>query len=216
MLEAIFDSLLREENRIFEELHDPHLHQLYKHLIHSYQRSEEHGNGISSHTDLILNYLWERLHDGKWLDIHTNYRYLYGYVTAIHGYYSWISSKNQNNIQYITNLFRLLDLGILLGSSHSLDLLQNVITLIQSSCPHNLPLISNHSASCTSVCTIPSFRPLLRRTIPIEDCPNLLTFSEKYFISKTPVVLRNCISDWPALNLWSDLSYINSGKSFYE
>lgn len=206
----MFDQLFEiNQNDIFKELRDSYFEKNYEQLKFQYKNLEY--VEIVIHTDKILAYLWERLHDGKWLDIHPNYRYFYGYMSALHGYYSWITSNSHSNSEFILKLFRLLDLGILLGSSHSLKLIQEIISMIQSSSPIHLPLMSNFKYLEKIESTIPMFQPMLRNNLPVEDCLNLLTFSEKYFHPQRPVVIRNSIQHWPALNLWNDLEYINSG-----
>jgi [protein]-arginine 3-hydroxylase / protease len=207
----MFGKFFHPENSHFlNELRDPILLRSYQKLKSLSQTSEY--QLLFSETDLILGYLWERIHDGKWLDVHPNYRYFYGYITAIHGYYSWMASTSKNDTNFLLKLFRLLDLGLLLGSPESVDLLQEIIALIQSTCTTDLPLVAASYSVPSPQSTIPPlFHPSLRRAIPAEHCPDLLSFFNHYFILKRPVVIKASMQEWPALSLWKDLNYINSG-----
>ncbi len=39
-------------------------------------------------------------------------------------------------------------------------------------------------------------------------CPALLAFQREYMLPAHPVILTDCIGDWPALTRWSDPAYI--------
>jgi hypothetical protein len=198
----------RENHHLLDELRDPVLSRSYQRMDSLYRSSEQ--KLLLCETDLILGYLWERIHDGKWLDVHPNYRYFYGYISAIHGYYSWMTSSAKDETTFLLNLFRLLDLGLLLGSPESVDLLQETITLIHFSSRLHLPLVPASCSLESPKSTIPTLRPSLRHALPVEHAPDLVSFFNNYFLLKRPVVLKDCIEDWPALSLWSDLNYINS------
>lgn len=45
-------------------------------------------------------------------------------------------------------------------------------------------------------------------TLKKDICPSMETFNWRYFASKTPVVLLDCITHWPAMKLWPDMNYI--------
>lgn len=44
--------------------------------------------------------------------------------------------------------------------------------------------------------------------LSIEVCPSLLKFKEKYMKPRLPVILSDCIDNWPALKLWNNPKYI--------
>jgi [protein]-arginine 3-hydroxylase / protease len=210
----MFDEFFQTGADFLCDLKDPYLRKSYQYLKTLHERCPPEHLILLSESDVLLAYLWERTHDGKWLDVHPTYRYFYGYLSAIVGYFSWITSNCQNDVTFISRQFRLLDLGLLLGSPESFDTLHKVISLIHSSCTVVLPLtsIGNSSSQTQKKSTIPRILAQFRQSIPVEDCPNLLSFSSQYFSRNKPVVLRNCIQDWPALSLWTDLGYINSSE----
>ena len=219
----MFDGFFETAEDLLTELKDPYLWRSYQSLKSLYERHKNSADQMKITTllleesDQLLAYLWERIHDGKWLNIHPTYRYFYGNLCAIVGYYSWITNSNGNKIHdvtFISRQFRLLDLGLLLGSPESFDLLHHIISVIQSSSPVTLPLASLAHISSPEVLrrsTLPISLPQLRQSIPVESCPDILRFSNQYFSRNQPVILKNCIQDWPALSLWADLHYINSG-----
>jgi [protein]-arginine 3-hydroxylase / protease len=209
----MFGEFFQTGDGLLTELKDPYLGKAYQSLKQLYERSSAELT-LLAESDHLLAYLWERIHDGKWLEINPNYRYFYGNVSAIVGYYSWKTSNHQLDVTFISKQFRLLDLGLLLGSPESFDILHQIISLIQSSCAVVLPLTSvgcySYLQATRHRSTIPRSLPQMRQSIPVENCPNILTFSNQYFSRNQPVVLKNCIQDWPALSLWADLDYINS------
>ncbi|XP_055380478.1 bifunctional peptidase and arginyl-hydroxylase JMJD5 [Condylostylus longicornis] len=44
--------------------------------------------------------------------------------------------------------------------------------------------------------------------ISIIDSPTIIDFYEKYFLLKKPVLIRNIINHWPAINKWRNLNYL--------
>lgn len=57
--------------------------------------------------------------------------------------------------------------------------------------------------------TIPKMKPENGRCdVLIENCPSIDRFCSQYFLKEEPVLIRNAIDHWPALNNWRDINYL--------
>jgi hypothetical protein len=46
--------------------------------------------------------------------------------------------------------------------------------------------------------------------IDVVSNPSLLSFKDKYLSKQIPVLVRNCVDDWPAVEKWKSLDYLSS------
>ena len=47
---------------------------------------------------------------------------------------------------------------------------------------------------------------VIKKPVDSLSCPSLMLF-ESYMKNKTPVVLKNCVTHWPAIEKWRCLTY---------
>jgi len=124
----------------------------------------------------------------------------------------------------MTDLMRIADIGILLGSDvFSIQKLQDILA--------QLPSMQKNSL-CNDSLNIKKRKRRIRRdsitnialsqldrtytTIPYNRRLSVYLFFEGYLLNSIPCVLSGCIDDWPALKnggerAWSNLSYIIQG-----
>lgn len=239
-IEEDLKNIFEESSIYLQEISDSFLFQKFSFLLFHLNFSTFSKRNFQE-ISFLFSYLWERIHENNWKQISSSYHYYYTIITILYCYYSLnfnlysnnshesnesneSHNNNNNNSFSKENLLiyiKYLDYSLLLGLNKYINIIQKIISYIEK----NFNLYNNLNYSIYQRkkyfnynLTIPSFsfenKISLRQNILIEDCPNLLLFHQKYFDLKIPVILKNCMTDWSALTLWSDLEYINSGFFF--
>ena len=185
---------------------DPYFLNLLKNL----KRTFESDNSMVYILDLALMWLWDRLHDVHWKNVSQTYRLAFGVLSSVK-VMSMISSQSCYD-----SLYRVIDIGILLGSSETLPYLTEMGRLLQDQDGSGNKKQSNHQGTwkiSNLPHTIPSTSLHLRTSIAILDCPDMVRFYSDYFLSGRPVLIKHGADDWRALEQWKDLHYIRAGSS---
>lgn len=163
-------------------------------------------NHSSSREQLILanemlSYLWERMHDGYWKDIHRSLRSSFGMTSLVKAY---ILRRHRV-------AFRVADKGILLGSRASASSLIHLV--------NDIKILQNKSSTnAEDYCSLPSHvvssipRRLNRHPIHIKAVPSLNAFYKFHLVCDEPVVISGVMDDWPAITKWAELNYFRHGN----
>lgn len=157
---------------------------------------------------VLLEYLWEKLHSVHWKCVHMVYRELYS--AACYLYAEALMSSSAST----ADVLNIVDMGLLLGA----DLCRPALLSMANAIGIDKPL---KKRARTNSLRAPSFsRSLaalwspshLAATVRRHCSPSLLEFSSQYLLSGSPVILENCIHDWPAMqpSRWMNLDYIIS------
>lgn len=160
-------------------------------------------------------HVWECMHLVHWQNVEPQYKKVYGVATWVLTMCLIIKDSSPP-----ATMHRLIDKGILLGAADTVDILLSCHAKIRKSdrgtdrAPPvtSDPLLTRCWQSATSFKfrqTVPKPVGVNKRSIPILQEPDLLTFHEKYLLTGRPAVLRGCLTHWRALHCWSHLPYLD-------
>jgi len=154
-------------------------------------------------SDQILDYTWEILNSGKWKDVNINYLKAYSLASFFHAVSIMYLSSGKQSIQKI---HRVCDMGILMGAPIFDNILNKLLKFLRPFLP-KLPLYNEKDFKNTRIKDTISNIYVVEKPVDSRSCPSLMLF-ENYMKNETPVVLKNCVTHWPAIKKWS-LEYIN-------
>ena len=156
----------------------------------------------------VLAYLWEAIHSVAFKYVHAGYRDAYGWATLV----KCTLCKETSSVEEHN---KCIDIGILLGSDHYRESLINL--LIHKSDRKRSKFVDNgprnakkHRPTYTFLGSLASEQK--HQTIQRLMTPDLRTFYEKHLLQQVPVVLVNCIDEWPAMKKWCHLDYLSQGS----
>lgn len=178
-----------------------------------------HNVAVSSAVDLIhlaldqidilklykaKQYLWEELHSVHWKGVYGLDRELFGLLSCM-----IVMLLCEEVTVNQSELLQMLDCGLLLGSDHTHELINKVISLLREN--SNLSKVSdsaihaNQRVHCLR--HIQSQRRLQtlarnttsKKTIETTVFLDLGDFNKRYFQFQLPVVLQGGMDDWPAM-----------------
>lgn len=101
-----------------------------------------------------------------------------------------------------------LDNGLLLGCplSHPYsDVLNDCLNIIQNVRSSNIEIAEEAKLNTKPDCVRPSNETC---EIDILERPSIQHFKENHFNKSQPVILRDCMSQWPAVSKWDKFSYL--------
>lgn len=161
--------------------------------------------------------VWERLHVVHWQKTPLVYRSLFGDISALLITISFLCRPGVE----IEKLLFTADLGLLLGTPDSSDILNAIVSILSSTVSASKELPPSIASDIIpqkdkSICVLHDYFPARSfEDISVADQPPVVDFYEKHFVTQTPVVFTNCINDWPALTdpsrSWQNLTYISKG-----
>lgn len=174
------------------------------------------GNNASALFDQIMSWLWDRLHDNHWTNVSSIYRHSFGIISAVL-VNTLISFVGSEWTEMEPDIFKIIDLGILMGSPKSFDILSRMGEQLTEKLVKSLYKCSFHSP-CGSwrLSNLPQTIPkgsILKQQMPLLDELDMVDFYKNYLLLEKPVVIRNGANDWPALRKWNELAYIKQGES---
>ena len=168
-------------------------------------------NSALSVVEEVLAYLWETIHSVAFKYVHPGYRDAYGWASLVQcTLCKEISSTEEHN--------KCIDLGILLGSDHYREALINL--LIHKKERKRCRYMDNESFNTKKnrpTYTFLESHSSEQKHQPIQRLvtPDLRTFYEQHLLPQVPVVLVNCIDEWPAMKKWNHLDYLSQGDYQY-
>jgi hypothetical protein len=167
--------------------------------------------------DEILAWLWDRLHDNHWQNISNSYRCSFGIISAVR--VKTMMSLPEDAACPLPDVFSTLDIGILMGSPES----HHILSEIGRQLTEQWTGIADYSVEPERCCgswrlsnlpqTIPPRSTDFRDEITFLDISDMVKFYSEYFLLGRPVVIKNGAEDWPAMQKWNHLSYIQQGKT---
>jgi len=159
--------------------------------------------------------IWERLNTGHWAKVWHGWRELYGLISVarVQALAEICESDYNNDDALISDVIRLCDLGIMLGSPVLDGVLEEIAEYLsekrnwlrkdlirnkENKFPSKRKKLSPESTFDLASVTIKL--PKCLNTIPSLDSPSLTTFLTECKIPQKAYVLRGCIWNWPCMN----------------
>lgn len=158
----------------------------------------------------VKDYLWEVINTGHFSKVDKNSRQIFTLVSLqkailllLKGHFNLIDSGEANE-KCMWELDNGLLLGCPLNNSIYCNVLSDCLTILQNE-------KSGKSKSIDS--TILNIKQELRPCndnceIDILEQPSIQYFKENYFNKSQPVILKNCMTQWPALSKWNKSDYL--------
>uniref|UniRef100_A0A336MB97 CSON013086 protein n=1 Tax=Culicoides sonorensis TaxID=179676 RepID=A0A336MB97_CULSO len=212
--------LLPSEQQLFDQISksigsDKILHQIYEKIIKT--TNTEDNNKISlEFLDVIIDYLHESLHIGEWYAVDIKLRKSFSLASLLK-VLCLLKNNDENTSEVLGECAYLLDMAIMLGDTITSKINGDKIQVL----PKAARLISNCLEEVKSE-SEPSKKRIkidmdydenVKCDIPVYDKPSLELFIKNHYTLQKPVLLRNTINHWPALEKWKDLNYLISNAS---
>lgn len=181
--------------------------------------------------ELVLSYVWEKLNQGHWKDVHVSWRHVYTTVSAYKAVAEYKQLAEGDNSMLLSQVMKTCDMGLLMGAPLCDNILARLCKFIREdfvqrfseSEDTDIPQVKQKydtgkvspQQDSLDVKEHESTREnpptCIKIVHPVErvDCVSLETFMTKYYSTKTPVVIENAMTGWPALSSrqWT-LNYI--------
>jgi len=155
--------------------------------------------------EVVLDIIWEHLNIGHWKNVKTDFRIIFGYVSLFKIIILINCSKDYLQI------LKTCDIGLLTSPPILNNVLSSIASLVHTHLTNVNPLCSSdyladldYSQDNYPIC---SDKKVLR-----VNCPSVDEFLGKYFLTSTPVIIKNAIDFWPCFDFGSkrkwNLEYI--------
>lgn len=151
----------------------------------------------------VIDLMHEKLNIGNWKEVPLFIRK----TVTVASYLRLLGLiKCSKNEDIKKESFKIIDFGLMFGCPLDCEpeLLQKCATIINSAIASNITLIN---PSLQEITPIPDIKTLNYKMIEVINCPSMENFYKNYILSETPVVLENCMNNWPALANWKDQNY---------
>lgn len=163
--------------------------------------------------DSVIDRTHESLHTGHWSTVKIYIRKLYFYSCYVKVLYmlllsiSLINNPEELN-KHLQETIKLGDMALILGTplSDYPNIMYDTIaftTALYNKCFPFTDKFFNVSKD------VENSIPDKMEKIQILNCPSIELFKKSYYDKRVPVVLRDCINHWPALQKWRSLEYIH-------
>jgi lysine-specific demethylase 8 len=156
--------------------------------------------------DQLLQQIWIRLHaagDMRSNDLQT--RYCYAIASISKAIILLRQSPQIDHTDLMTSALQCLDMALIMSPQHD-SAVSQAASQIHNQLP--APTLDPHPLREADL-----ILPVIRKQIPIEYDLDLIRFEMDYFKKRKPVVIRNALSHWPALDQSSDrkwsVEYLN-------
>lgn len=151
--------------------------------------------------------LWEIINTGQYSTVAKVHRQAYTLATACQ--VALVSMKYKENDtpsrRTIENCIYDLDYGLLLGYPFD-GLLTNYMSELEKYLTHNTTDADRTDfLECNA---IRSENESKMCQVDILKCPSIELFQNGYFSKRSPVIIANCMDQWPALTKWSNPTYL--------
>jgi hypothetical protein len=162
--------------------------------------------------DVLIDYSHEMLNTNLWVFVDEIWRYIYGFATLYKIIYTSLeaalaNSVNKNN-DLEESIIKLCDLGLLMSGpllekqfNHIINFFRKKHQVFKSKIRDD---DENSSELESKLRKFNSKEFLLNEKclINVEDSPSVEYLYEKYISTKTPVIIDNQMSHWPAVSKW--------------
>ncbi|XP_021207491.2 bifunctional peptidase and arginyl-hydroxylase JMJD5 [Bombyx mori] len=156
----------------------------------------------------IIDYMHEKINIGNWKDVKL---YLRKTITISSYLKLLIYWKDPNNPMddLLKESYKIIDFGLVFGCpiENELQLLQKCAGLLN---PYSSDYVSEISTNTIKLKhNEVNVEPNKCNTVPVDvmDCPSMESFYTNRILKEKPVVLINCMNNWPALTKWNDQNY---------
>lgn len=149
---------------------------------------------------------WEQLHSGPWNEVGPVWRDAYAMACL---YVAGIRAKSGD----LDETMKILDLGVIMGGGMLRKELDDAIDWVRKAKNENFDE-GDISFGCVDkldlqkVLQILPKRSLSCNTVEKKSSMSLETFISDYFLRSLPVIITDCIEDWPARTKWKDIEYL--------
>ncbi|EEZ99556.1 Lysine-specific demethylase 8-like Protein [Tribolium castaneum] len=157
----------------------------------------------------VLDYLHDELNTGHWSKIPITIRRAFSAASFVKTIILLKSSEFTDDL--LKQCLKTVDLGLLLGAPLQVnsELLTNCATFLSKK-------LNERNATCEiqnqkrkhENKDLDNLEQINGVNIDTIVCPSLETFNNKYFVSQKPVKLQDCVTHWPALSKWPDITYL--------
>ena len=182
----------------------------------------------------LYYYCWKHMHNLKWDLVDLHYRYVYECTSFLLSIYTMIysvsgscssssSSSNSSIVRTMTSIdasrraVKILDMGLINGARGPChELMVQYASSLHMNCDNNNADINEYNINSGVVVEQRidmKHLPICHMNhVPIDIVsrvpPDLITFQSKYLSRNKPLLIKNAISDWPAMSKWSNLEYL--------
>ena len=168
-------------------------------------------------------YCWKHLHDLKWDLVDLHYRYAFECASLNMSIYTVTTSSSAMDLT--ARAIKILDMGLIHGArGPCYNHLVQYASHLHATCKESSPLAIGAPVTwkkCDYSCVRKNPpRPIdmkhlainLENHIPVDTYAelDLITFHTQYLAKNKPVLMKNAINDWPAVQKWSNLEYIRN------
>lgn len=199
---------------ITELLPSKDLNPALLYLLKQTQNKINKGDSALESIEAVLDRTWEVLNTGHWSDVPVAPRQLYtaAAILKIGALLKSYEEQQGDRLGLLQSAMKTADLGIMLGAPLSsgscsmtqiAHLLSEALAAIQSDSPSTTAVPAEETAVGTESIAGVRGEPVLSL-----ERPSLEKFRAEHFIPRIPVKLTNCMTHWPALQKWKDMSYI--------
>jgi len=159
---------------------------------------------------VLLDVTWEQLYSRHWKDVDITWRHAYTLVSFLKAICEFALGSDSYSLK---DVICTCDMGLLMGAPLLNNILARLARKLQQlgvddcsdSASENVAVAGSGQQSGGKDAQKDRDGILCGSNVAIEVCPSLEHFSSVYIDTGTPVILRNCISHWPAMshNRWS-------------
>ncbi|XP_044270825.1 bifunctional peptidase and arginyl-hydroxylase JMJD5 [Tribolium madens] len=157
----------------------------------------------------VLDQLHDELNTGHWSETPLTIRRAFSAASFVKTIILLKNSEITDDL--LRQCLKTVDLGLLLGAPLQIncDLLTKCATFLSKKLVNEKKSIKIEKRKHEEF----YFKDLDQiKGVNIETvvCPSLETFNKMYFAPRKPVKLQDCVSHWPALSKWGDITYLIS------
>ncbi|KAI0984297.1 hypothetical protein GJ496_008662 [Pomphorhynchus laevis] len=198
---SYISSIIKDDNFLLP-LHDTQIQPYDIKCIE--QCLNDNLNVLANTVEYLKEYSWDKLNTGSWRQVDECWRLMYAICSllAIYSDLKKLDDLQIKNPQAVMDLIKECDRGILLGGPQMEPVFNQLLSIIDIECKE-----CNNDQLCfddyPDMYTTISSEDIVKYPLRIESRPSLETFYREFVLNKTPVLLKDCISEWPAIHKWS-------------
>ena len=157
--------------------------------------------------EAVKDFVWEKLNTGHWSDVNIIWQQLFS-IISVTKVLIIVKIAKKLNQELLKDLVKICDIGILMGA----PILDSICSKLASHFCRQIP----KNLTTTKTSKRLKLEYLLGKTKNVEPLKEIdqMTLEEfiKDFKLQTPVLIKNAVCDWPALEDWSvDFFKVNFG-----
>ncbi|XP_049949234.1 bifunctional peptidase and arginyl-hydroxylase JMJD5 isoform X1 [Schistocerca serialis cubense] len=169
----------------------------------------------SGYVDAVLDFTWEQLNTGHWCNVPVWLRQVYTVAALIKVKLSLSETQDQPSEETIMhqNVMEILDMGLLLGAPLAAPApdLSDLARILSENISKDVDMKPLAVSEIKRQRLLASDISGIHGTpVPTVECPSLESFYAMYFKPLVPVKITGCMSHWPAMERWTDFTYLQA------